>query len=80
MPEKFVIDDSMVLPPAPEGAEVEVVRGPNIKPFPINQALADKVSGKALIKVGDNITTGKASAFQVKCAVPCGILPYTLRP
>ncbi len=57
MPEKFIIDDSMILTPAPTNAEVEVVRGPNIKPFPINKPLGEAVEGKVLIKVEDNITT-----------------------
>ena len=57
MPKQFVINDNMVVAPAPEGADVEVVRGPNIKPFPVNKALTDNVTGKVLIKVGDNITT-----------------------
>ena len=57
MPKQFVINDNMVVAPAPEEADVEVVRGPNIKPFPVNKALTDKVAGKVLIKVGDNITT-----------------------
>lgn len=57
MPERFIIDDSMILPPAPTNAEVEVVRGPNIKPFPIAKPLAEEVDGKVIIKVEDNITT-----------------------
>ncbi len=57
MPKEFLINDNLVIAPAPEGNDVEVVRGPNIKPFPLNKALTEKVSGKALIKVEDNITT-----------------------
>jgi aconitate hydratase len=57
IPEKFLIDDSMILTPAPTNAEVEVVRGPNIKPFPVNKELGTEVDGKVLIKVEDNITT-----------------------
>ncbi len=57
MPERFLIDDSMILPPAPTNAEVEVVRGPNIKPFPIGKELGSEVDGKVIIKVEDNITT-----------------------
>ena len=57
MPEKFIIDDSMILAPAENGAEVEVKRGPNIKPFPVNKPLAESIEGKVLIKVEDNITT-----------------------
>ncbi len=57
MPKEFLIDDSMILAPAPTNAEVEVVRGPNIKPFPVSVALAEELDGKVLIKVEDNITT-----------------------
>ncbi|SFC67607.1 aconitate hydratase [Clostridium uliginosum] len=57
MPKKFLIDDSMILAPAPTNAEVEVVRGPNIKPFPISEPLREEVDGRVLIKVEDNITT-----------------------
>ncbi|ADG83195.1 aconitate hydratase [Thermincola potens] len=56
-PEKFLIDDSMVLPPAEDPSTVEVVRGPNIKPLPINRELPEKVECSVLLKVGDNITT-----------------------
>ncbi|MHB8232767.1 MAG: aconitate hydratase [bacterium] len=57
MPEKFDIDDSMILSPATNPGEVEVYRGPNIKPLPIQQKLPESLSGKVLLKVGDNITT-----------------------
>lgn len=57
MPKEFIIDDSMILEPAPTNAEVEVVRGPNIKPFPIGKPLGEEVDGKVIIKVEDNITT-----------------------
>ena len=57
MPKEFLIDDSMIIKPAEEGEDVEVVRGPNIKPFPVNKPLGEEVSGKVLIKVEDNITT-----------------------
>lgn len=57
MPKEFLIDDSMILAPASTNAEVEVVRGPNIKPFPVSKPLAEELDGKVLIKVEDNITT-----------------------
>ena len=76
MPEKFIADDSMVLAPAPEGADVEVVRGPNIKPFPINKALTDRVEGKALIKVGDNITTDHIMPSNAKLLPFRSNVPY----
>lgn len=57
MPERFLVDDSMILEPCKLGEEVEVLRGPNIKPFPVNKELGENVEGKVLIKVEDNITT-----------------------
>jgi aconitate hydratase len=59
LPQEFLINDNMVVPPTAEGdaATVEVIRGPNIKPFPKNVALPAAVAGTTLLKVGDNITT-----------------------
>ena len=70
MPEKFMINDNMVVEPAPEGNDVEVVRGPNIKPFPVNVALPENLKGKSLIKVEDNITTDHIMPSNAK------LLPY----
>ncbi len=56
-PETFTVNDNLILAPAPPGSDVQVVRGPNIKPFPLSQPLAGDLTGAALIKVGDNITT-----------------------
>ena len=59
MPEEFLINDNMVAAPAPveEMDSVEVLRGPNIKPFPTTQPLADSIEAPCALKVGDNITT-----------------------
>jgi len=57
LPEKFDVNDNLIVPPPQDGSNVEVVRGPNIAPFPVNVPLPEKVSGKVLIKLGDNITT-----------------------
>lgn len=57
MPKDFLIDDRMVLEPSSEPEKVEVIRGPNIKPLPINNPLPDTLEGELLLKVGDNITT-----------------------
>jgi aconitate hydratase len=57
MPKAFKVDDRMVLAPASDGGKLEVVRGPNIKPLPINKEMAAQVPGSVLLKVGDNITT-----------------------
>lgn len=59
LPEQFLINDNMILPPAPEAEmdQVEIQRGPNIKPFPVSEALPESIEKKAILKVGDNITT-----------------------
>jgi len=56
-PEKYLADDRMIVPPSDTPESVEIVRGPNIMPLPQNSPLPDTISGKALLKVGDNITT-----------------------
>lgn len=70
MPEHFLLNDTMVMAPAPEGVEVEVIKGPNIKPFPATQPLKNTVAGKALIVVEDNITTDHIMPSNAK------LLPY----
>lgn len=70
-PEVFTIDDSMIIvPDAETAAETEVVRGPNIKPLPINTPLEDRIDKKVMIKVGDNITTDHIAPAGAK------VLPY----
>ncbi len=76
MPASFEINDNMVVAPAERAEDVEVVRGPNIKPFPINKALQDTVTGKALIKVGDNITTDHIMPSNAKLLPFRSNIPY----
>lgn len=59
MPESFLINDNMVSAPEEEKKmdTVEILRGPNIKEFPVSDPLPETISAKALLKVGDNITT-----------------------
>ena len=59
LPEHFKINDNMVVPPADESDmdSVEVLRGPNIKPFPQTSPLDDSIDCQVSLKVGDNITT-----------------------
>ena len=72
MPAAFKIDDSAVIPPAtPEVAkDLEVLRGPNIKPFPKSEPQTDTLSAELVLKVGDNITTDHIMPAGAK------ILPY----
>ena len=57
MPPKFLIDDSLILPPSSKPEKVLIERGPNIKPLPIRGPLEDRMEGSVLLKVGDNIST-----------------------
>lgn len=70
LPAQFLVNDNMVVPPAADGARVQVVRGPNIKPFPQNKPLTDEVSGEVLLKMEDNITTDHIMPSNAK------LLPY----
>ena len=72
LPERFVIDDSSVLQPLPpaEAASAQVLRGPNIKPFPKGKPVGDEISAQLVLKVGDNITTDHIMPAGAK------VLPY----
>jgi aconitate hydratase len=56
-PEKFILDDNLIVPPLPNPEQVEIVRGPNIKPVPVRKELPSTIEGEILLKMGDNITT-----------------------
>ena len=70
LPETFEINDNLIIPPSDDGDSVEVVRGPNIKPFPVNKELAERVEGPVLLKMEDNITTDHIMPSGAK------LLPY----
>ena len=72
MPNEFKIDDSAVIMPlsAEEGLKAEVVRGPNIKPFPSTSPLSNDIEATVALKTGDNITTDHIMPAGAK------ILPY----
>ena len=72
MPDTFKIDDSAVIAPATEeeAKDLEVLRGPNIKPFPTEIPQEDSLTAELALKVGDNITTDHIMPAGAK------ILPY----
>jgi len=69
-PKMFLINDNLIIPPLKNCSGVEVIKGPNIKPFPKGHPLGKEVQGKVLIKVGDNITTDHIMPSNAK------LLPY----
>ncbi|MCF0105662.1 MAG: aconitate hydratase [Holdemanella sp.] len=64
------VDDSMILAPSTNPEEVEIIRGPNIKPLPQNDAMSDTIDKKVVIKLEDNITTDHIAPAGAK------VLPY----
>ncbi len=57
IPERFFVNDVGIIPPPADGSGVEILRGPNIKSLPAFEPLPDDLSGRVLLKLGDNITT-----------------------
>ncbi len=76
MPDAFKVNDNMVILPSATPDDVEVVRGPNIKPFPAHHKLTDTVEGKTLIKVEDNITTDHIMPSNAKLLPFRSNIPY----
>lgn len=72
LPKKFKIDDGAIIAPADEkdADDVQVLRGPNIKPFPQSVPQGKTLRTCVSIKVGDNITTDHIMPAGAK------ILPY----
>ena len=67
-PHQFeVLDNSIILP---NELKQDVVRGPNIKSFPLNEALKKDLEASVLLKVEDNITTDHIMPSNAK------LLPY----
>ncbi|NMS90354.1 aconitate hydratase [Clostridioides difficile] len=73
---EFLIDDSMIIKPADVGSDVEVVRGPNIKPFPLNTELSQSIDGKIILKTEDNITTDHIMPSNAKLLPFRSNIPY----
>ncbi|WP_305043241.1 aconitate hydratase [Geoalkalibacter sp.] len=56
-PEKYLVDESSIIFPAPELAQTEVARGPNIMKLPEFDALPETLEARVAIRVEDNIST-----------------------
>ncbi len=78
LPERFEVADNLVIPPVGAGQEatVEVVRGPNIKPFPLGKPLTAEVTGQVLLKMEDNITTDHIAPSDAKLLPFRSNVPY----
>lgn len=56
-PEKELINTMMLVPPAENGSDVELKKGPNIKTLPTIEALQQEYKVPVLLKMGDNVST-----------------------
>lgn len=70
LPESFSVYDNYFIYPPAKRDNVELVMGPNIKPFPVNKPITNSLEGKLLLKLGDNITTDDIMPSSAK------LLPY----
>lgn len=66
----YYVDDSMIIAPSQHPEQVEIIRGPNIKPLPVNDAMSDVIDKKVVIKLEDNITTDHIAPAGAR------VLPY----
>ena len=69
-PEKIILNTKMLVPPDPDGSNVQLEKGPNIKSLPIFPVMADTIEGPVLIKLGDNVSTDTISPAGAK------VLPF----
>jgi len=68
--EQSYIDDSLIYAPSKDSENVEIIRGPNIKPLPVNTPMDSTIDKKVVIKLPDNITTDHIAPAGAK------VLPY----
>ena len=69
-PDRLILTTEMLVPPAPVGQPVELVKGPNIQSLPTLEPLPDSLEGPVSITLGDNVSTDEI--------MPAGeqVLPY----
>lgn len=72
LPDRFLVNDNLIEEPADaaNAKDVEILYGPNIKPFPVSEPLASDIAATVVLKAGDNITTDHIMPAGAK------ILPY----
>ncbi len=76
IPDTFIINDNMIVPPPDSSEDLTVEYGPNIKPFPVNEKLSNTLKGAVLIKMQDNITTDHIMPSNAKLLPHRSNIPY----
>ena len=75
LPDAFDINDNLILDPK-DFNDIEVVRGPNIKPFPVGKPPEGVIEKAVTIKTGDNITTDDIMPSNAKLLPFRSNVPY----
>jgi aconitate hydratase len=57
LPTSFIVNKNLFVYPSKKPEMIQIIRGPNIKPVPVNKKLPSRMKGEVLIKISDNITT-----------------------
>ncbi len=83
LPSRYFTSDNMIIPPPDQPEEVEILRGPNIRPLPLAEPLPPTLRARVLIKTGDNITTdhilpGGAEVLPLRSNIPA-LAEYVFR-
>ena len=70
LPKRFAYRDDWFITPSEDPSSAEIVRGPNIKPFPQMEPLPEILETEVILKVEDNVSTD--------VIMPAGnrVLPY----
>jgi aconitate hydratase len=76
IPDTFIINDNLIIPPPELAEDVEVEYGPNIKPFPVNEKIQNSVKGSVLLKMTDNITTDHIMPSNARLLPHRSNIPY----
>lgn len=56
-PERYSLNDNMLVPPPKDSSGLSVTKGPNIKDVPLKGPLPEAIEAEVLLKLGDNVTT-----------------------
>jgi aconitate hydratase len=69
-PERFSVNDNLIIPPKSDTRDIKIIKGPSIKDVPVKEPLRKNIKAEVLLKLGNNITTDDI--------LPAGskVLPY----
>lgn len=80
LPKYYPINKNMIIEAKEDLEEIEIIKGPNIKPIPIGKPIPDQLEATVELKAGDDISTddilpGGADMLALRSNIP-GSVPY----